>query len=133
MEPRPAGRGPGRIIFLNGASSSGKSTLAKAIQHIIEFRAWRENLARLLADVDVFLIGVHCDLAEIDRRERDRADRRPGEGRAHVETDLIHTFGPYDLDVDTTHGVSSALTESVLAAWRIRHRPRALLPRASDA
>jgi chloramphenicol 3-O phosphotransferase len=194
MEPRPAARGPGRIIFLNGASSSGKSTLAKAIQrelpepflhvssdhlvasgmlpvrrdpdgpfawqeqmrprffagfhrclpalaeagndliveHIIEFRAWREDLARLLADLDVFLIGVHCDLAEIDRRERDRADRHPGEGRAHVETDLIHTFGPYDFNVDTTHGVSSAMTESVLDAWRTRVCPRALLPRASD-
>jgi chloramphenicol 3-O phosphotransferase len=194
MEPRPADRGPGRIIFLNGASSSGKSTLAKALQrelpepflhvssdhlvasgmlpvrrdtdgpfawreqmrprffagfhrclpalaeagndliveHIIESRAWREDLARLLGDVDVFLIGVHCDPAEIDRRERDRADRRPGEGRAHVETDLIHTFGPYDFHVDTTHGVSSALTESVLAAWRTRDCPRALLPRASD-
>lgn len=32
MEPRPPARGPGRIIFLNGASSSGKSTLAKAMQ-----------------------------------------------------------------------------------------------------
>jgi chloramphenicol 3-O phosphotransferase len=134
MEPRPADRGPGRIIFLNGASSSGKSTLAKAMQaalgepflhvssdllvasgmlparrdpagpfawweqmrprffagfhrclpalaaagndliveHIIEFRAWRADLARLLDGLDVFLVGVHCDLAEIDRRERDR-------------------------------------------------------------
>ena len=32
MEPCPADHGPGRIIFLNGASSSGKSTLAKALQ-----------------------------------------------------------------------------------------------------
>jgi chloramphenicol 3-O phosphotransferase len=156
MEPRPADRGPGRIIFLNGASSSGKSTLAKAMQralpepflhvssdhlvasgmlperrdpqgpfawweqmrprffagfhrclpalaavgndliveHVIEFRAWREELARLLEDFDVFLVGVHCSLPEIDRREHDRPDRPIGEGRTHVETDLIHTFGP---------------------------------------
>ena len=65
------------------------------VEHIIEFRAWRENLARLLDGLDVFLVGVHCDLAEIDRRERERGDRRIGEGRSHVETDLIHTFGPY--------------------------------------
>ena len=143
MEPGLANRGPGRIIFLNGASSSGKSTLAKAMQqasgepflhvssdhlvasgmlpvrrdpdgpfawwdqmrprffagfhrclpalaaagndliveHITEFRAWREDLARLLEGLDVFLGGVQCDLAEIDRRERDRGDRRIGEGR----------------------------------------------------
>ena len=42
------------------------------VEHIIEFRAWRENLARLLDGLDVFLVGVHCDLAEIDRRERER-------------------------------------------------------------
>jgi chloramphenicol 3-O phosphotransferase len=188
MEPRPADRDPGRIIFLNGASSSGKSTLAKALQealaepflhvssdhlvvsgmlparrdpdgpfawweqmrprffagfhrclpalaaagndliveHIIEFRAWRTELARLLDGLDVFLIGVHCDLAEIDLRERARGDRRIGEGRAHVETSLIHTFGPYDLDIDTTRGIASGLTGSVLAAWQARGPRRAL-------
>ncbi len=188
MEPRPADRGPGRIIFLNGASSSGKSTLAKAMQralpepflhvssdqlvasgmlperrdpqgpfswwdqlrprffagfhrclpalaaagndliveHVIEFRAWRAELARLLGDFDVFLVGVHCSLPEIGRRERGRGDRRIGEGRSHVETDLIHTFGPYDFDVDTTDRVPSALSESVLAAWRARGGQRAI-------
>ena len=188
MEPRPADRGPGRIIFLNGASSSGKSTLAKALQealsepflhvssdhlvasgmlparrdpdgpfawreqmrprffagfhrclpalatagndliveHIIEFRTWRTELARLLDGLDVFLIGVHCDLAEIDLRERARGDRRIGEGRAHVETNLIHTFGPYDLDIDTTQGITTGLPETVLAAWHARGSERAL-------
>jgi chloramphenicol 3-O phosphotransferase len=75
------------------------------VEHIIEFRAWRESLATLLDGLDVFLVGVHCDLAEIDRRERDRGDRRIGEGRSHVETDLIHTFGPYDFEVHTTNAV----------------------------
>lgn len=190
MEPHPPERGPGRIIFLNGASSSGKSTLAEAMQqalpepflhvssdhlvasgmlparrdpdgpfawwqqmrprffdgfhrclpalaaagndliveHIIEFRAWRDYLARLLAGLDVFLVGVHCDLAEIDRRERSRGDRRIGEGRSHVETDLIHTFGPYDFEIDTTDTAPSAAAASVLAAWRTRTRCPALLP-----
>jgi chloramphenicol 3-O phosphotransferase len=72
------------------------------VEHIIEFRAWREYLAILLDGLDVFLVGVHCELAEIDRRERDRGDRRIGEGGSHVETDLIHTFGPYDFEVETT-------------------------------
>lgn len=164
MEPRPPDRGPGRIIFLNGASSSGKSTLPKAMQealpelfqhvspdhlvasgmlpdrrdpdgpfawwqqmrprffdgfhrclsalaaagndliveHIIEFRAWREDLATLLDGLDVFLVGVHCDLAEIDRRET-RPERSPHRrGPVARETDLIHTSGPYDFEVDTT-------------------------------
>ena len=69
MEPGLANRGPGRIIFLNGASSSGTSTLAKAMQ-----QASGEPFPRV--------VGAHCDLAEIGRRERDRGDRRIGEGRA---------------------------------------------------
>ena len=96
------------------------------VEHIIEFRAWRQHLARLLDGMDVFLVGVHCDLAEIDRRERDRGDRCIGEGRSHVETDLIDTFGPYDFEVDTTNAIPSAVAASVLAAWRTRTRRSAL-------
>jgi chloramphenicol 3-O phosphotransferase len=188
VEPVPTARGAGRIILLNGASSSGKSTLATALQrtvdepflyvssdqfvaagmlperrdgggpfswwhelrprffagfhrcipalaaagndliveHIIEFAAWRSELAALLADLDVFLVGVHCDLDELDRRERSRGDRRIGEGREHLTVDRIHTFGPYDFDVDTTAGVSAEVVDSVRTAWRLRTVPRAL-------
>ncbi|GAA4577794.1 hypothetical protein GCM10023193_82050 [Planotetraspora kaengkrachanensis] len=98
------------------------------VEHVIEFPAWRDELARLLAHLDVFLIGVHCDLDELDRREHTRGDRRIGEGRSHVEEDLIHTFGPYDVEVDTTAGVSAALAASVLKAWHERTAPHALQP-----
>jgi hypothetical protein len=43
-----------------------------------------------------------------------------------VETDLIHTFGPYDFEVDTTNADPSAVAASVLAAWRAGTRRRAL-------
>ena len=187
-EAVPAARGPGRVIFLNGASSSGKSTLAKAVQvaldepflhvssdhlvaagvlphrredggpfdwwhqmrprffagfhrclpalalagndlivdHVIEFASWRNDLAGLLAGLDVFLVGVHCDLDELDRRERQRGDRRIGEGRTHVIVDGIHTFGAYDLAVDTTAGVTPALATSLVRQWQQRTSPSAL-------
>jgi hypothetical protein len=96
------------------------------VEHIIEFRAWREYLTTLPGGLDAFLVGVHCDLAELDRRERDRADRRTGEGRSHVQTGLIHTFGPCDFEVDTTNAVPGADAASVLAAWRAGTRRRAL-------
>jgi chloramphenicol 3-O phosphotransferase len=96
------------------------------VEHIIEFAAWRAQLADLLAGLDVFLVGVHCDLDVIDRRERQRGDRRLGEGRTHVLVDGIHTFGPYDLAVDTTAGVTPVLTSSVLAAWVARRGVPAL-------
>jgi chloramphenicol 3-O-phosphotransferase len=40
--------------------------------HITEFRARREDLARLLEGLGDFLARVRCDLAEIGRRERGR-------------------------------------------------------------
>ncbi|MEU7835877.1 MULTISPECIES: hypothetical protein [unclassified Nonomuraea] len=96
------------------------------LEHVIEYRTWREELSRLLTDFDVFLVGVHCDLAEIDRREHERGDRRAGEGRGHVEINGMHTFGPYDYEVNTTNGVSTTLVQSVVTAWRSRGARRAL-------
>jgi chloramphenicol 3-O phosphotransferase len=172
----------GRVLLLNGASSSGKSTLARhlherldapfllmsadqlidagvaparravdgpfdwvgtvrprffdgfhravaafalagndvLLEHVVEHAAWRAQLDDLLADLDVFWVGVHCDLAEIDRRELARGDRTPGEGRAHVEIGRIHEHGPYDLSVDTTAGVTDAVVSTVLEAWQLR-------------
>lgn len=194
VEPTPAPRGTGRIIFLNGASSSGKSTLAKGLQavmdepflhvssdqfvatgmlpqrrddggpfdwwqqvrprffaafhrclpafaiagndliveHVVEFRSWRADLAVLLADMDVFLVGVHCAPDELDRRERTRGDRRIGEGRAHVELNGIHTFGPYDFEIDTTTGVNTQTVGSVLSAWQRRTSSVGALARPPD-
>ena len=179
---------PGNIILLNGASSSGKSTLARHCQdlleqpflhlssdqlvdggalprrrdptgpfawpehlrplffdgfhrcipamasagnnllvdHIIEYRSWRLQLEDLLSGFDVFLVAVHCDGAELDRRERVRGDRRPGEGRAHLEDNQIHQLGAYDYEVDTTAGVDATLARAVVAAWAARRRPRGL-------
>jgi len=96
------------------------------VDHIIEYPSWRTDLAELLAGVDVFLVGVHCDLTELDRRERERGDRRLGEGRTHIVTNKIHTFGPYDFEVDTTAGITAALIQSVINAWQARPAHRAL-------
>jgi chloramphenicol 3-O phosphotransferase len=186
LQPLPDAPGPqplpGRVILLHGASSAGKSTLARAVQaalnepflhissdhlvpglpkrrepdgpfqwwghqrtrffegfhrclpaladagndlivdHVMEFAAWRQSLATLLARHDVFLVGVHCALDELDRRERVRGDRTPGEGRAHVVDDHIHSFGPCDLDLDTTGREPAALAQTLLQAWHGRAR-----------
>ena len=87
---------------------------------MIEFPQWRAELRDLLLPFDVFLVGVHCSLAEIDRRERERGDRRIGEGREHVEVDRIHEFGPYDFEVDTTDRDPAAVAVEVIRHWRGR-------------
>lgn len=177
-------REPGKIILLNGASSSGKTTLALAIQelaqapfihfsfdhlrdsnalpmakiqsqrvdwsqmrpavfdgfhrclpalagagnnllvdHIIETEAWLQDLVRLLAPFDVFFVGVHCPPEELERRERARGNRRPGEALADYAS--VHQFTVYDLEIDTTApGTDNA--QRVLKAWRERVKPSAL-------
>jgi chloramphenicol 3-O phosphotransferase len=174
---------PGRIILLNGASSSGKSTLARGLQesldesfwhfsidhlkaakvlpdlrirsgefpwsdmrprffdgfhrclpalagagndliveHIVENPEWMQRLLHLLGQLDVFFVGVHCPLPELERRERERGDRRVGEARGDYE--ITHTFCTYDFEVDSTsppqHNVAA-----VTAAWKNRQRPSA--------
>ena len=173
----------GKIIFLNGASSSGKSTLARGLQaaldepfwhfsidhlivanvlpqqrinsgeflwrdlraqffegfhrclpalavagnnliveHIVETAAWMDRLLRLLRPFDVFFVGVHCPLPELERREMERGNRRIGEARADFET--THTFGVYDFEVLSTRPLAENVN-AVMAAWECRQRPSA--------
>lgn len=101
------------------------ATLAAAgndliVDHVIEFPEWRAELRALLEPFDVFLVGVHCSLEELDRRERLRGDRRIGEGREHVEVDRIHELGPYDFELDTTSRAPADAAAEVVRRWRER-------------
>jgi len=174
---------PGKIILLNGASSSGKSTLAQALQgqlplpfwhysidhlvaakvlpgsridsgefpwptlrqnffegfhrsipalaaagnnliveHIVETQVWMDRLLHLLADFDVFFVGIHCPLEELERRERLRGNRRIGEARADFE--VTHTFGRYDFECSSIDGVD-LVARRVIDAWLARRMPSA--------
>ena len=176
-------REPGTIILINGASSAGKSTLARSLQqqlpepflhwsfdhlrassavpmarirtgeldwarmrpavfdgfhrslpafaqagnnlivdHIIEQEQWLADLIRLLAPFDVFSVGVHCPLAELERREQQRGNRRPGE--AQHDFHRVHRFAEYDLDIDATQPTDSNVAR-LIAAWYARRRPTA--------
>jgi chloramphenicol 3-O phosphotransferase len=173
----------GKIILVNGASSSGKSTLSKALQekleqpfwhysidhliaanilpharikskeflwsdlrpqffagfhhslpalakagnnliveHIVETKEWMTLLLELLSPFDVFFVGVHCALPELERREVERGNRRIGEARQDFET--VHTFGIYDLEIDSTQDLDTNV-EKVISAWNTRKQPSA--------
>lgn len=92
------------------------------IKHIIEKKEWMTQLVRLLAPFDVFFIGVHCALPELERREIERGDRRIGDARMDYET--VHTFGVYDLEVDTTQP-SEQYVDTIISAWKAWKHPGA--------
>ena len=173
----------GKVILVNGASSSGKSTLCTALQaklelpfwhysidhllaanilpharirskefvwkdlrssffrgfhnslpalagagnnliieHIVETKEWMQLLLELLEPFDVFFVGIHCPLLELERREKIRGDRPVGDAQKDFET--VHTFGIYDLEIDSTQDLD-ANVEKVIGAWKARKHPSA--------
>ena len=173
----------GKIIFLHGASSSGKSTIARLLQatidepfwhisidhlrdagvlpmdriargafqwkdlrdaffegyhrslpvyaaagnnliieHIIDTQEWMSLLVELLSPFDIFFVGVHCPLEELERRERARSDRAIGDAKRDFET--IHRHARYDFEVDATPPPADNVA-AIIAAWKQRRAPSA--------
>ena len=168
----PEATTPVRVIVLNGASSSGKSTVAKALQDQLEgvwlhveidaflkmvpakgmgtmvkvvrgaHRAMAalvaadnrlivdtvvdnamvlSDLREALADVPILWVGVHCDPDVLDQRERARADRIAGQGKAQLGR--VHSLLTYDVEVDTTSAGAQVCAEQVAAAVAAASRP----------
>jgi len=92
------------------------------VEHIVETEAWMHRLVLLLEPFDVFFVGVHCPLPELERREIARGDRRIGEARQDYE--VTHTFGIYDIEVDSTDPLERNV-DTVISAWKTRNRPSA--------
>jgi chloramphenicol 3-O phosphotransferase len=173
----------GKIIFLHGASSSGKSTIAQRLQavidapfwhisidhfrdsgvlpmerfksgefdwknvrdaffegyhralpvyaaagnnliieHIIDTPEWMALLVDLLRPFDVFFVGIHCPLEELEQRERARGNRSIGDARRDFET--IHRDALYDLEVESTRPPAENAA-TIIAAWKRRLSPSA--------
>ncbi len=93
------------------------------VEHIVENAEWMARLHRLLGHLDVFFVGLHCPLPELERRERERGDRRIGEARADQE--VTHTFSAYDFIVDSSL-LPERNVEAIAAAWQLRKPPGAL-------
>lgn len=175
---------PGKIIIINGPSSSGKTTLALALQkqldkpfirfsfdlflehkafpmeqirnskfawesmrpsvfrgihqclpalatagnniifdHIIETRKWLHDLVSLISELDVFFVGLHCSLPELERREAQRGNRRRGE--ASIDFQTVHNITTYDLELNSETALEDNVT-SLIRTWKERKRPSAL-------
>jgi chloramphenicol 3-O phosphotransferase len=93
------------------------------IEFIIETQAQSDALRQRLEGFDVFLIGVHCPLPELERREQLRGNRRVGDARRDLET--VHSFTKYDFESDSSDPIDEN-TNRIIAAWKSRARPSVL-------
>jgi chloramphenicol 3-O phosphotransferase len=92
------------------------------VEYIVETPAWMRRLVRLLDGFDVFFVGVHCALEELERRELARGDRRIGDARR--DHDTIHGHCIYDAELDATVPPEDN-ADQLLSTWRARARPSA--------
>lgn len=179
-----ANHSAGKIIVINGPSSSGKSTLAKELQrqfeipflrysfdlfldsqalpmeqirngkiswesmrpnlfsglqqclpilakagnnivfdHIIETKEMLHELIHLTAYMDIYFVGLHCSLEELERREIARGNRGSGDARMDFET--VHKITTYDLEIDSENDLAEN-AKTLINAWEKRVRPSAL-------
>ncbi|MDQ2833574.1 MAG: chloramphenicol phosphotransferase CPT family protein [Acidobacteriota bacterium] len=93
------------------------------VEHIIEDEAWMQRVARLLQNLDVFFVGVRCDLGELEQRERQRGNRRLGDAKKDFFT--VHGHAVYDVEVDTTSTSSDRIADRIIAAHAVRTKPSA--------
>ncbi len=84
---------------------------------------WLDNLLSLITDLDVFFVGVHCSLPELERREMQRGDRRAGEARQDFES--VHGITSYDLEINSENALDDNVA-ILMRAWKERKRPSAL-------
>lgn len=82
--------------------------------HVLVEPRWLQECAALLSDLPAYLVGVHCPLAILEERERQRKDRTLGQARAQFGR--VHAHGLYDVEVDTS------LLSPEACALRIRAR-----------
>ncbi|MGL6262308.1 chloramphenicol phosphotransferase CPT family protein [Vibrio sp. WXL103] len=177
-----------KVIFIHGTSSSGKSTLAKAIQsqidspfwhfasdqfveagmlpkrvndggefdwrinrpkffkafhlcikavldsgnnvildHIIESDQWYQELKVLLAEHDLFYVGVHCPIEVLRTREIEREDSNIGsryQGEAEYHLKHVHTYSEYDFEINSHEKSVEENAAEIIEAWLNRTESR---------
>jgi chloramphenicol 3-O phosphotransferase len=84
----------------HAATALAKSGMGLILDEVLLSKELLDLWTVALQGLDVFWVGVHCDLDELERREIARGDRVPGQARGQFE--LVHRYAAYDLEVDTT-------------------------------
>ncbi len=102
------------LVAMSGAGNN------LVVEYIIETQTQFDRLLELLEPFDVFFVGLHCPLEELERRELQRGDRAIGDARRDFE--IVHSFSSYDVEIDSSD-VLGQNVERIIAAWQGRQSP----------
>ncbi len=117
--------GPLGLILFSGMhhaiAAAAKRGLNVIADHVFVEKAWVDECASLFADMNAYLIGLHCPLELLEQREKDRKDRTLGQAREQF--DVIHKYVVYDLELDTSTLTLEECAEKVIE--RLKTPPEA--------
>jgi chloramphenicol 3-O phosphotransferase len=88
------------------------------VDDVIYRPEWLADYVELLRHHQVLLVAVRCELAELERREAARGDRRIGQSRGDLT--IIHDLPRYDVQVDTGNATPEACAEAIRARLEAR-------------
>lgn len=108
-----------RAIY--GAALAGMNILS---DHVLVESTWVRDCAQVFCDLNAYLIGMRCDLAILEQRERDRSDRTLGQARKQYEK--VHAHGIYDFEVDTGKYRPEETVQQLIGYLRSNPTPCAL-------
>jgi len=95
------------------AVAIAESGVSLILDEVIINAVLRDDWMSVLSGNDVLFVGVHCDLAELERREIARGDRVHGQARGQYG--IVHKSMVYDVEVDTsilsTHDAARKIIE----------------------
>ncbi len=81
-------------------------------------------MIQIISGLDVFFVGVQCPLEILEQREKQRGDRHAGDAAKDLQT--VHSFLPYDFEVDSREPVEANATK-IVEAWQKRGSGRVFL------
>ena len=84
------------------------------VDHVLLEREWLEACRRLWAPFRPLYVGVRCPLEVVIERERSRKDRTIGQAAAQFA--VVHRWGGYDHEVDTSLLSPEAAAEQIARA-----------------
>lgn len=91
-------------LMHHAAAAFAGAQLGVVVDAVVARAEWLRDAAEQLSAYRVLLVGVHCELEELRRRERARGDR--GVGKAEAQLAFVHPIVRelcgYDCEVDTT-------------------------------